>query len=232
RPFVETFAADLSHELKNPVAAIRASAEILDEEGALEEPEEARRFVKRIREATARIERLLSDLLNLAQIEARGIDEFDVLDMGDLLLASTKGLEGRERLNVSVKQDAKVRGDATWLGRAMANLLENALVHSPKGSPIEVLLERKKDNVVLRVINHGEVPARMVKRVFARFVTTRQDKGGTGLGLGIARAVAEAHSGQVELVQPGPPNVEFQLTLPHASLRDVALKVGGSFTKQ
>lgn len=231
RPFVETFAADLSHELKNPVAAIRASAEILDEEGALEDPEAARRFVKRIREATARIERLLSDLLNLAQIEARGIDEFDVLDMGDLLVASTKGLEGRERLQVTVKKDAKVRGDATWLGRAMANLLENALVHSPKGAAIEVLLERKKDNVVLRVINAGEVPPRMVKRVFARFVTTRQDKGGTGLGLGIVRAVAEAHSGQVELVHPGPPNVEFQLTLPHASLRDVALKVGGSITK-
>ena len=74
RPFVETFAADLSHELKNPVAAIRASAEVL-EEGAIDEPEEARRFVARIREATERIERLLGDLLSLARIEGRRLSD-------------------------------------------------------------------------------------------------------------------------------------------------------------
>ena len=80
RPFVETFAADLSHELKNPVAAIRASAEVL-EEGALDEPEEARRFVARIREATERIERLLGELLSLARIEARGAESFEPVDL-------------------------------------------------------------------------------------------------------------------------------------------------------
>src|SRR4029079_3441314 len=74
RPFVETFAADLSHELKNPVAAIRASAEVLDE-GAIDEPEEAARFVGGIREATTRIEVLLGDLLSLARIEARGVED-------------------------------------------------------------------------------------------------------------------------------------------------------------
>src|SRR5690606_40682963 len=79
----------------NPVAAIRASAEVLDEGGALEEPEEARRFVKRIRESTARIERLLGDLLNLAQIEARGIDQFDVLDRSE---EHTSELQSREKL--------------------------------------------------------------------------------------------------------------------------------------
>ncbi len=231
RPFVEAFAADLSHELKNPVAAIRASAEVLDEGGALEEPEEARRFVKRIRESTARIERLLGDLLNLAQIEARGIDQFDVLDMASLLTSAAKGMEQAERFELSLKSDARVRGDSIWLTRAVGNLLENALVHSPKGSAVSVSLERKKDEVILRVSNQGEVPKRLVRRVFARFVTTRQDKGGTGLGLGIARAVAEAHSGQVELVEPGPPKVEFRLTLPHASLRDVAVKVGGSIAR-
>ena len=71
RPFVEAFAADLSHELKNPVAAIRASAEVLAD-GALEEPEEAERFLARIREATSRIEALLGELLSLARLEARG----------------------------------------------------------------------------------------------------------------------------------------------------------------
>src|SRR6202011_5395220 len=83
RPFVETFAADLSHELKNPVAAIRASAEVLVD-GALDEPEEAARFVGRIREAPTRIEALLGDLLSLARIEARGVEDAAVIDAGDL----------------------------------------------------------------------------------------------------------------------------------------------------
>src|SRR6202030_3748386 len=78
-----TCAAALSHELKNPVAAIRASAEVLAD-GALDEPEEAARFVARIREATSRIESLLGDLLSLARIEARGVEQAAVLDLGDL----------------------------------------------------------------------------------------------------------------------------------------------------
>src|SRR5207249_384673 len=88
RPFLETFAADLSHELKNPVAAVRASAEVLDE-GALAEPEEARRFVARIREATARIETLLGEILSLARIEARGVDSSSEVDVGALARAAS-----------------------------------------------------------------------------------------------------------------------------------------------
>ncbi|KYG05637.1 two-component system sensor protein, partial [Sorangium cellulosum] len=80
RPFVETFAADLSHELKNPVAAIRASAEVLSE-GALDDPEEAGRFVARIREAITRIEALLGELLSLARLEARGVEHAAVVDL-------------------------------------------------------------------------------------------------------------------------------------------------------
>ncbi len=94
RPFVETFAADLSHELKNPVAAIRASAEVLAD-GALDEPEEAARFVGRIQEATTRIDALLGDLLSLARIEARGVEEATELDLSDVAGAAVA--RARER---------------------------------------------------------------------------------------------------------------------------------------
>ncbi|HEY3595386.1 MAG TPA: histidine kinase dimerization/phospho-acceptor domain-containing protein, partial [Polyangiaceae bacterium] len=94
RPFVEAFAADLSHELKNPVAAVRASAEVLDE-GALAEPEEARRFVARIREATARIETLLGEILSLARIEARGVESSAEVDLGALARAATEAAKDR-----------------------------------------------------------------------------------------------------------------------------------------
>ncbi|MFW5741419.1 MAG: histidine kinase dimerization/phospho-acceptor domain-containing protein, partial [Myxococcota bacterium] len=86
-PYVESFAADLSHELKNPVAAIRASAEVLDD-GALAEPEEAARFVKRIREATSRIEAILSELLSLARIEARGVGDQDTIELDEVVRSS------------------------------------------------------------------------------------------------------------------------------------------------
>lgn len=216
RPFVETFAADLSHELKNPVAAIRASAEVL-EEGAIEDPEAARRFVVRIREATLRIERLLNDLLGLARIEARGVESFDPVELGRVA-QQVRGtlLEGAERVTLFTEGDTRVRGDATWLGRAVANLIDNALVHSAPDTPVEVEVRRGASDVTLAVRSQGEVVRHVRTRLFRRFVSTRLDRGGTGLGLAIARAVAESHGGRAELVREGPPTVEFRLVLPTA----------------
>src|SRR5205823_11604117 len=74
RHALETFVADLSHELKNPVAAIRASAEVLTE-GAADEPETARRFARRIQESSDKLQQLTQDLLSLARLEARGIEQ-------------------------------------------------------------------------------------------------------------------------------------------------------------
>lgn len=215
RPFVETFAADLSHELKNPVAAIRASAEVL-EDSALEEPEQARRFVGRIRESTERIERLLSELLSLARIEARGAEAFEPLDLRALVERTLEAFgEEAARVEFACPGEMRVRGDAVWLSRALSNLIDNALAHSPPGSSVRVRLERH-EQVELAVQNQGEIPKYVRERVFRRFVTTRGDKGGSGLGLAIVRAVAEAHGGQAELVEPGPEVVTFCLKLPSA----------------
>ncbi|HLV66550.1 MAG TPA: ATP-binding protein [Polyangiaceae bacterium] len=216
RPFVETFAADLSHELKNPVAAIRASAEVL-EESALDEPIEARRFVARIREATERIERLLSELLSLARIEARGAELFEPVELAGLAQRTLSTLgDGAARVELHAAGNASVRGDASWLSRAIANLVGNALVHSPPATAVTVLVRSVGDRVELSIQNSGEIPRYVRERLFRRFVTTRADKGGSGLGLAIVRAVAEAHGGRVELAQPGPPTVEFRLVLPAA----------------
>jgi two-component system sensor histidine kinase CreC len=214
RPFVEAFAADLSHELKNPVAAIRASAEVL-EEGAIEEPEEARRFVARIREATARIERLLGDLLSLARIEARGVESFQPAELARVAQTVLEGLhQGADRTTLSSSGDTRVQGDADWLGRAVRNLVDNALVHSDAGSPVELGLDGAATSVILHVKSRGSVPAHVRRNLFRRFVTTRSDKGGSGLGLAIVRAVAEGHGGRIELLDEGPPTVEFRLVLP------------------
>jgi two-component system, OmpR family, sensor histidine kinase CreC len=215
RPFVETFAADLSHELKNPVAAIRASAEVL-EESALEEPDEARRFVARIRESTQRIERLLNDLLSLARIEARGVETFEPVDLAKIVESAVAALPGGSRVALSVDGDVRVRGDTAWLARAAGNLLDNALVHSAPSSPVDVRLAREGAHVLFSVRSRGSVQKHVRERLFRRFVTTRADKGGTGLGLAIVRAVVESHGGQVDLTLAGPPEVEFRAVLPPA----------------
>ncbi len=216
RPFVEMFAADLSHELKNPVAAIRASAEVL-EEGAIDDPVASRRFVGRIREATERIERLLEELLGLASIEARGVEGFASVDVALVASGVVDSLdEHRQRTDFSTEGDTRVRGDEVWLGRAVQNLVSNALVHSQASSRVAVGVRREGNDVVVQVANAGTVPAHVRQRAFRRFVTTRSDKGGTGLGLAIARAVVEAHGGRAELTRTGPPTVEFRLRLPAA----------------
>ncbi|MFO0755146.1 MAG: histidine kinase dimerization/phospho-acceptor domain-containing protein [Byssovorax sp.] len=217
RPFVETFSADLSHELKNPVAAIRASAEVLAD-GALDEPEEAARFVARIQEATGRIEALLGDLLSLARIEARGVEDAAVVDLSDLVQqAASRARDRGATIEVKRAAFAMVKGDPSWLARAVDNLLDNARTHGQADEgPIRVEIARAGGQVTLRVRNPGQVVPHVQKRLFRRFVTTRADRGGTGLGLAIVRAVAEAHSGSAECTSFGPPEVELRITLPAA----------------
>jgi two-component system, OmpR family, sensor histidine kinase CreC len=213
RPFAEMFAADLSHELKNPVAAIRASAEVL-EEGALAEPEQARRFVARIREAVGRIERLLNDLLRLARMEAGGVEELETVHLAELVRSTLETLPSRARVTLGELSDAKVQGERSWLGRAIGNLIDNALIHSAPASSVEVSVLTRDGLGWIVVRNSGQVPRYVRDNVFRRFVTTREDKGGTGLGLAIVRAVAEAHGGQAQLQDAGPPQVVFTFTVP------------------
>jgi signal transduction histidine kinase len=216
RPFVEAFAADLSHELKNPVAAIRASAEVL-EDSALEDPEAARRFVRRIREATERIELMLGELLSLAHIEARGAETFDPVDVSKLAERAVSSLgDAAARVSLEVSGSAFVRGDERWLARALTNLIDNALHHSEPETRVEISVRKDESGVRFDVKNPGSVAPAVRPRLFRRFVTQRSDRGGTGLGLAIVRAVAEAHGGRVELTAAGPPSVEFRMTLPRA----------------
>ena len=218
RPFVETFAADLSHELKNPVAAIRASAEVLAD-GALEEPEEAARFVARIQEATQRIEDLLGDLLSLARIEARGVEDAAVVALDEVAKqAAASSRERGGRVEVSSSGVVTVRGNKLWLSRAIENLLDNATTHGEQGETVHLTLGRDEDDVVVTARNRGRIHPHVSGRLFRRFITTRGNHGGTGLGLAIVRAIAEAHSGSADCTELGPPEVCFRIRLPAAKL--------------
>ena len=222
RHALETFVADLSHELKNPVAAIRASAEVLTE-GAADDPGTARRFALRIRESADKLQQLTQDLLSLARLEARGIESPEAVDLAAIgreaahaqqEAAAARGV----RLELQLPEGAAlVRGDAVWLRRALENLIGNALQHSPAQSRVQLQIVAEAQGVTATVRDQGAgVDPAIRERLFQRFATTRHGEGGTGLGLAIVRAVAELHGGRAELRESSSAGSVFTLTLPKA----------------
>jgi two-component system sensor histidine kinase CreC len=221
RHALETFVADVSHELKNPVAAIRASAEVLTE-GAADEPETARRFALRIRESADKLQQLTQDLLSLARLEARGIEPTD--EPVDLCAIAREVVDAQaptaaaRQVRVEMKGNGPlpVRGDPIWLRRALDNLVGNAVQHSPDGERVELEMTGGAE-CVAKVRDHGGgVDPAIRDRLFERFATTRHGDGGTGLGLAIVRTVAELHGGRAELRETGPRGSVFALSLPRA----------------
>jgi two-component system sensor histidine kinase CreC len=209
RHAIERFVADLSHELKNPVAAIRAACEVLGE-GAGDDPAARARFVGRIDEASRRLEILLHDLLGLARLEAQGLPlDAKALDLARTVTASVSAMEPRATArNVVIDEEvgpAPVRGDERWLRRAVDNLLSNAIRYAPEGTAVDVQLRLDGDDAVLTVRDRGPgVSPALRPRLFDRFVTDRTDADGTGLGLAIVRSVAEHHGGRVRLLDAEP----------------------------
>src|SRR6266446_2528639 len=208
-------------ELKNPVAAIRASAEVLTE-GAADQPETARRFALRIRESADKLQQLTQDLLSLARLEARGIEPKD--HPVDLCAVAREAVDAqgptaaarKVRVELRAGASAPVRGDPVWLRRALENLLGNAVQHSPEGARVELEVSGGSE-CVAQVRDHGTgVDPAIRGRLFERFATTRHGDGGTGLGLAIVRAVAELHGGRAELRETGPRGSVFALSLPRA----------------
>jgi signal transduction histidine kinase len=222
RHALETFVADLSHELKNPVAAIRASAEVLTE-GALDEPETARRFALRIRESADKLQQLTQDLLSLARLEARGVEMRDEpVDFGRIAREAVDAqspLAQARSVALEIRGDgnSRVRGDPVWLRRALENLLGNAIQHSPNGARVVVEIDGDPKMLTATVRDQGNgVDDAIRGRLFARFATTRHGEGGTGLGLAIVRAVAELHGGRAELRESSPAGAAFSLSVPRA----------------
>jgi two-component system sensor histidine kinase CreC len=197
---------EVRHELKNPVSAIRAATEVL-QEGAADDPDARPRFLARIDEAGRRLEALLADLLELARLEARGPQpERGALALDDVIRRAVRDCAAAvEDKGLTVDTDlqpCRLHGDARWLRRAVDNLLSNAIRYSPAGGTVRVVLRAAEHEAVLTVRDEGPgVPAPIRPRLFQRFVTDRRESGQTGLGLAIVRSVAELHGGSARLVE-------------------------------
>jgi len=224
RHLAEKLAADLSHELKNPVAAIRAAAEVLTD-GALDEPETARRFVGRIAEAATRLQGILNNLLMLTRLQARGVvrEPVDLAELTRQSIEAHAAQATRRRIDIhsELPSEVMVLGDEPWLRRAVDNLIDNAIAFSDasteRAPQVTVRISQEPERICLEIANRGPgVSPEILGRLFERFVTTRRDTGGSGLGLAIVAAVAEQHGGRIEVRDPGPPETTFRLSLPTA----------------
>jgi signal transduction histidine kinase len=205
---IERLSQDLSHELKNPIASVRALSEAL-EAGALSDPVTGPRMVAQVHDASKRMEEILVDMLALARLESRGLDRREPLDLLELVAEALRPIGGKVEVTPAVLP--LIRGDRVWLTRAVGNLLRNA-VENAGGEAVRVDASVTGTQLELRIANPGAVPEAIRDRLFERFVTRRPE--GTGLGMAIARSVAEAHGGSVAVVEAGPPRVVLALRLP------------------
>jgi two-component system phosphate regulon sensor histidine kinase PhoR len=218
------FVANASHELKTPVAAVRALAETLLT-ALPDDPEAGRRFAERIGREAERLDLLTRDLLDLSRVE-RGALDVEPVDLVGLVKEVVGGYadraeERRIKLRTEVEPGVALRGDRAQLGLLLSNLIDNALRFTPAKGAVCVRLNAAESRAVLQVHDTGQgIPAGELSRVFERFyrvdkARTRQT-GGTGLGLAIVRHVAEAHGGTVRVDSELGRGSTFTVALPVA----------------
>jgi two-component system phosphate regulon sensor histidine kinase PhoR len=224
----QDFVANVSHELRTPLTAIRGYVEALLDEPSLDP--DARNFLDIIGRHTARMERLVKDLLRLARLDARQEPlertRCGVRDAFDAVLADlSQVVEGRQhRVSVDVAADAAfVDADPGKLHDVLRNLIENAVNYTPSHSDIRLAAERHGAAVQITIADSGPgIPPHDLTRVFERFYRvdkSRSGPGGTGLGLSIVKHLVELHQGQVSVAnQPGGGAV-FTVVFPDESPR-------------
>jgi two-component system phosphate regulon sensor histidine kinase PhoR len=230
------FVANVSHELKTPLSAIRAYAETL-RDGALEDRPAAQRFVARILDQSRRLQALLDDLLTLSRLEslaqpprAEPVDLLAILRRAvELVEETARGGMVAVRLEEPAEPVPPVVADRVGLERLATNLLENAVKYNREGGRVTVRLSRaagdgpggERAQAVLEVADTGiGIPQDALPRIFERFYRVDKGRGraegGTGLGLAIVKHVAQSAGGLVEVESELGAGTTFRVRLPLA----------------
>jgi two-component system OmpR family sensor kinase len=232
------FIADASHELRNPLAAIRGYAE-LTRRSRDEMPSEAAYAMSRVESEADRMSKLVEDLLLLARLDSGPALDVRPTDLTEMVInaVSDARAAGPDHSWALDLPDVPITalGDAHRLHQVVANLLANARTHTPPGTRVETGLSIADHQAVLTVTDNGPgVPPEIQHAVFERFTradTSRvrasggENGGSTGLGLAIVAAVVEAHQGSVT-VESVPGRTRFAISLPLASQPDFAPAAG------
>jgi two-component system, OmpR family, sensor histidine kinase CreC len=209
RDYASRYVQTLTHELKSPLAAIRATSELLAE-GVADEPQR-QRFLHSLRSETDRTEHLIRQLLRLAEVERmKSLPKPAAVDLVQVvqhavaeLGAAAEAKQVKLELAIAPDRPVMLQGDEMLLRRAVMNLVENAIDFSPSGSVVNVLLVDLVTEARLTVLDEGPgVPDYAQARLFERFYSLKHQvtgRKGSGLGLCFVKETAELHGGSVKL---------------------------------
>jgi two-component system phosphate regulon sensor histidine kinase PhoR len=219
------FVANVSHELKTPITAIKGFAETLLE-GALYNPRSCEEFVNIIADEAERLNRLINDLLSLSRIESRELRlQLEPLELGHEIKQIADMIRPRfqkKELALSVLAPGKpvvAQADRDRLEQVLLNLLENSLMYTPSGGRVEVAVREEEGMAVVSVRDTGiGIPPDDLPRIFERFYRVDRARsrklGGTGLGLAIVKHIVDAHGGRVWVESELGQGSTFYFTLP------------------
>lgn len=217
------FVADASHELRTPLTAIRGFAE-LHRQGAVTGEEKTRELVGRIESESKRMSALVEDLLTLARLDQARPIAHEAIDIKKLVDEITEAVRASNP-TANITEDLPVEelfiiGDSLKVYQAVLNLVVNAAIHTPAGTPITISASSDSENMNIKVrdLGPGLTPEQQSK-VFERFYRvdqsrTRSGTEGSGLGLSIVQAIMEAHHGRVEVESELGRGTTFTLTFP------------------
>jgi two-component system OmpR family sensor kinase len=212
------FLADASHELRTPLASIRGYAE-LHRMGANEDTTLA---MRRIEEESTRMGMLVEDLLTLARLDEqpqRGHEQVDLARLAADAVADARATAPEREISLRAPEPASMRGDALHLRQVFANLLRNALVHTPAGTAVEVEVRPTESEILIVVRDHGPgISAEARSHLFDRFwrAGAGRERGpaGSGLGLSIVAAIVDAHAGRIAVSEATGGGARFEISLP------------------
>jgi len=220
------FVANVSHELRTPITSIKGYVETL-RDGALNDPEAARRFLDIIARQSERLGAIIEDLLALSKIE-RDAEQGEIVTAPAAILPilttvaqtfAERAAKRAIRMEISCPDDLVVSVNAPLIEQAVANLVDNAVKYSHDGGTITLAASVERNEVVLSVTDTGiGIPSEHLPRLFERFY--RVDKarsraaGGTGLGLAIVKHIALAHRGSVSVKSEIGKGSTFTITIP------------------
>ena len=220
------FVANVSHELKTPITSIKGFAETLLD-GAVDRPEDAKRFLRIVAAQSDRLNDIIEDLLTLSRLERETEKAKLPVEQGkvrDVLEAAVgvcqlRASEKDVRIELTCDDQLHARINAALLEQAVVNLVDNAVKYSPEGATVLLQADRNESDLVIRVRDHGcGIGPEHLPRLFERFY--RVDKarsrklGGTGLGLAIVKHIAQAHAGRAAVESTLDEGSVFSLHLP------------------
>ena len=217
------FLSDASHELRTPLASIRGYAELF-RMGAAREPDDVARAMRRIEDEAARMGVLVEDLLALARLDELPDPvrrRVDVAAIARDAVDDARATAPERAIGLDAAPGSTVLGDPDQIGQVLANLLRNAVVHTPAGTPIEVAVAPAGDDVRVVVRDHGPgLPAADADALFDRFWRAEggreRGKAGAGLGLAIVAGIVAAHHGRVHAENAPGGGARFSVLLPAA----------------